>query len=340
MPTLGEPRMDRKLYMYEAINEALRQLLESDDRVVLLGEDIGRMGGAFWVTQGLQKKFGADRVIDTPISEAGFLGMSVGMAIGGLRPIVELQLVDFGLVAMDPIVQHLAKMTYMSGGQIHLPVVVRAAIGGYYGDAAQHSQVLFSTFAHFPGLRVVVPGDPHDAKGLLLEAARQDSPVVFLEHKMLYGVPFMAFGTRGPVPEERYTVPLGKAKVVREGKDGTVVAAGYSVHLALEAAETLAEEGVHLEVIDLRSLKPLDTETILRSARKTGKVLVVDEDYTSYGLTGEIAARIAEDDETRAAVRRFARVANPDVPVPFSEPLEQAVLPSVDRILKTVRGWS
>ncbi len=331
--------MDRRIYMYEAINEALRHLLGSDDRVVLLGEDIGRMGGAFWVTRGLQKAFGADRVIDTPISEAGFLGMSVGMAMGGLRPVVELQLVDFALVAMDPIASHIAKMEYMSGGQIRLPIVIRAAVGGYYGDAAQHSQVLFSTFAHFPGLRVVVPSDPYDAKGLLLAAAREDSPAVFLEHKMLYGVPFMAFGTRGPVPEERYTVPLGKAKVARAGKDATLLAAGYSVHLALEAAETAADEGMSLEVIDLRSLKPLDTEAILRSARKTGKVLVVDEDYASYGLSGEIAARIAEDDDTRSAVRKFARVANPDVPVPFSEPLEEAVLPNVERILAVVRGW-
>ncbi len=331
--------MDRKLSMYEAVNEALRELLESDDRVVLLGEDIGRMGGAFWVTQGLQRKFGGDRVIDTPISEAGFLGMSAGMAIGGLRPIVELQLVDFGLVAMDPIVNHIAKMGYMSGGQIRLPIVIRAAIGGYYGDAAQHSQVLFSTFAHFPGLRVVVPSDPYDAKGLLLEAAKGDSPVLFLEHKMLYGVPFMAFGTHGPVPEERYTVPLGKAKVVREGRDGTVFAAGYSVHLALEAAETAAKEGTSLEVVDLRSLKPLDTETILGSAKKTGRVLVVDEDYRSYGLSGEIAARIAEDDEARASLRGFARVTTPDIPIPFSEPLEQAILPNVERILEAVRGW-
>ena len=332
--------MDRKLHMYEAINEALGPLLASDDRVVLLGEDIGRMGGAFWVTRGLQVRFGKDRVIDTPISEAGFLGMSVGMAIGGLQPIVELQLVDFGLVALDPIVSHLAKLEYMSGGQIHLPVVIRAAIGGYYGDAAQHSQVLFSTFAHFPGLKVVAPSDPYDAKGLLLEAAAQNSPVVFLEHKMLYGVPFMAFGTQGPVPEERYTVPLGRAKVVREGKDVSVFATAYGVHLALEAAEKALEDGLSLEVIDLRSLKPLDTEAILRSARKTGRVLVVDEDYASYGLSGEIAARIAEDEEARGALRKFARIANPDVPVPFSEPLEQAILPNVERILQAVRGWA
>ena len=332
--------MERKLYMYEAINEALRQLLEADGRVVLLGEDIGRMGGAFWVTRGLQDTFGTDRVIDTPISESGFLGMSVGMAIGGLRPIVELQLVDFGLVAMDPIASHIAKMEYMSGGQIRLPIVIRAAIGGYYGDAAQHSQVLFSTFAHFPGMRVVVPSDPYDAKGLLLEAARQDSPVVFLEHKMLYGVPFMACGAQGPVPEERYTVPLGRAKIAKAGRDVTLVSVGYGVHLGLEAAEKAQEDGVSVEVVDLRSLKPLDAGTVLGSARKTGKVLVVDEDYASYGLSGEIAARIAEDGDARTAVKRFARVANPDVPVPFSEPLEEAVLPSVERILDAIRGWA
>lgn len=332
--------MERKLYMYEAINEGLRQLLEADDRVLLLGEDIGRMGGAFWVTRGLQDAFGTDRVIDTPISEAGFLGMSAGMAIGGLRPIVELQLVDFALVAMDPIVSHIAKLEYMSGGQIHLPIIIRAAIGGYYGDAAQHSQVLFSTFAHFPGLRVVVPSDPYDAKGLLLEAAKQESPIVFLEHKMLYGVPFMAFGTHGTVPEERYTIPLDKAKVARKGKDVTIVSAGYGVYLALEAAEKAQEGGTSVEVIDLRSLKPLDKETVLASVRKTGKILVVDEDYRSYGLSGEIAALIDEDDAARAALDRFARVANPDIPVPFSEPLEAAVLPSVERILDAIKGWT
>ena len=332
--------MDRTLYMYEAINEALRHLLEADDRVVLLGEDIGRMGGAFWVTRGLHEAFGADRVIDTPISEAGFLGMSAGMAIGGLRPIVELQLVDFGLVGMDAIASHIAKMEYMSGGQIHLPIVIRAAIGGYYGDAAQHSQVLYSTFAHFPGLRVVAPSDPYDAKGLLLEAARLDAPVVFLEHKMLYGVPFMAFGTRGPVPEETYTVPLGTAKVAREGQDVTVASVAYGVHLALEAAATAAEEDMSVEVLDLRSLKPLDTKAILGSVRKTGKLLVVDEDYRSYGLSGEIAALIDEDDETRSALKAFARVTNPDVPVPFSEPLEAAALPGVESILDVIRGWT
>lgn len=330
--------MSRELYMYEAINEALKHLLEADHHVVLIGEDIGQMGGAFWVTRGLQDAFGKDRVIDTPISEAGFLGMSVGMAMGGLRPIVEIQMVDFALMGMDAIGNHMAKLSYMSGGQIRLPIIIRTPIGGYYGDAAQQSQVLYSIFAHFPGLKVLVPSDPYDAKGLLLQAARENSPVLFLEHKQLYGVPFMAYGTRGPVPEEPYTVPIGKAKVAREGRDVTLVSVGYGVHLALEAAERAKEFGADVEVVDLRSLKPLDAEAVRTSARKTRRVVVVDEDYRSYGLSGEIAAVLEEDGATRAAVQAFVRVANPDVPVPFSEPLEQAVLPSADRILDVIRG--
>ena len=335
----GEPGAPRELYFYEAINEALRQLMEGDRRIVLLGEDIGRMGGAFWVTKGLLEAFGKERVIDTPISEAGFVGMSVGMAIGGLRPIVEIQLVDVSLTAMDQIANHIGKLRYMSGGQVSLPIVIRTPIGGYYSDAAQQSQVLYATFAHFPGLKVVVPSDPYDAKGLLVQAARQDSPVVFLEHKQLYGVPFMQYGTKGEVPEEMYTVPIGKAKVAREGKDVTVVSVGYGVHLALEAAEEAAAMGVSVEVLDLRTLKPLDRGALLASARKTGKVIVVDEDYMSYGLSGEVAAVISED-EANAKPRLFARIANPDVPVPFSENLEERVLPSKEKILEVVRKWA
>ncbi len=335
----GEPKERRQLYFYEAVNEALKQLMEHDKRIVLLGEDIGRMGGAFWVTRGLLDAFGKERVIDTPISEAGFVGMSVGMAVGGLRPIVEIQLVDVSLTAMDQIANHIGKLRYMSGGQLSLPIVIRTPIGGYYNDAAQQSQVLYATFAHFPGLKVVVPSDPYDAKGLMIQAAQQDSPVVFMEHKQLYGVPFMQYGTKGEVPEEMYTVPIGKAKVTREGSDVTVVSVGYGVHLALEAAEEAAAAGVSVEVVDLRTIKPLDRETLLTSARKTGRVVVVDEDYMSYGLSGEVAAVISED-ETNSKPRLFARVANPDVPVPFSENLEEYVLPSKDKILEVIRKWT
>jgi len=331
--------MTRDLYFYEALNEALAQRLSEDPRTILMGEDIGKMGGPFWVTKGLLERFGPERVRDTPISETAFLGMASGMALGGLHPIVEVQLVDFALVALDTIVNELAKFRYMSGGQARLPVVIRAAVGGYYGDAAQHSQTLYATLAHFPGISVVVPSNPHDAKGLLLETTRKGSPCVFLEHKQLYGVPFMAYGTKGPVPEEPYTVPLGEAQVVRPGSDASLVSVGYGVHLAVEAAKEAAERGKEVEVIDLRSLKPLDTETVRRSARKTGRVLVVDEDYMSYGLSGEIAAVLLEDALTREKLREFARVAIPDVPIPFSEPLEEAVLPSVSRITEALKAW-
>jgi len=331
--------VQRRLYFYEAVNEALREIMEHDRRTVLLGEDIGRMGGAFWVTKGLLDVFGKERVIDTPISEAGYIGMSIGMAIGGLRPIVEIQLVDVSLVAMDQIANHIGKLKYMSGGQISLPIVIRAPIGGYYGDAAQQSQVLYATFAHFPGLKVVVPSDPYDAKGLMIQAAQQDSPVVFLEHKQLYGVPFMQYGTKGPVPEEMYTVPIGSAKVAREGSDVTVVTVGYGVHLALEAAEEAAAMGISVEVLDLRTLKPLDRGALLASVRKTGKVIVVDEDYGSYGLSGEIAAVISED-ETKVGSRLFARITNPDLPVPFSESLEESILPSKAKILEAIKRWT
>ena len=331
--------MPRSLYLYEALNEALAQRLSEDERTVLLGEDIGRMGGPFWVTRGLQERFGPERVRDTPISEAAFLGMATGMALGGLHPIVEIQLIDFALVALDAVVNELAKFRYMSGGQAKLPVVLRAPVGGYYGDAAQHSQTLYSTLAHFPGLAVVVPSDPHDAKGLLLEAVRRDAPCVFLEHKQLYGVPFLAYGTKGPVPAETYTVPFGEAKIVRPGSDASVVSVGYGVHLALEAANALAGEGLDVEVIDLRTLRPLDAAAVRESARKTGRVLVVDEDYLSYGISGEIAARLVEDGPTREKLRGFARVAIPDVPIPFSVPLEEAVLESSQRIVVALRSW-
>jgi len=330
----------RELYLYEALNEALAQRLTEDDRTILLGEDIGRMGGAFWVTKGLQERFGVERVRDTPISESAFLGMAVGIALGGLHPIVEVQLADVALVALDAIVNELAKLRYMSGGQANLPVVIRAPVGGYYGDAAQHSQTLYATFSHFPGLAVVVPSDPFDAKGLLLSAARGGRPVVFLEHKQLYGVPFMQYGTKGAVPEEPYTVPLGAAKVVRPGSSATIVSVGYGVHLALEAAQELSDSGFDVEVVDLRCLKPLDVAAVRRSAEKTGRVLVVDEDYSSYGLSGEIAALLLEHEPTRARLRSFARVAIPDVPIPFSEPLEEAVLPSTARVVEVLRRWT
>jgi 2-oxoisovalerate dehydrogenase E1 component len=328
----------RQLGMYEAINEAIRDEMSRDERIILLGEDVGVLGGAFWCTQDLLRKFGSNRVLDTPISESAFIGLGIGAAIAGLRPIVELQMVDFSLVAMDQILNHLAKLRYMSGGQLKIPIVIRAPIGGGYGDAAQHSQVLYSMFAHVPGLYVVAPSNPFDAKGLLISSIRSDNPVIFLEHKLLYGVPFLPPGAFSHVPEESYTIPLGKAKVIREGTDITIIGIAYTVHLALEAANELANEGISAEVIDLRSLVPLDIKTILESVKKTRRVLIVDEDYLSYGLSGEIAAIIAENPELYDKLKApIMRIANPNVPIPFSEPLEKEILPDVNKIIKKVK---
>lgn len=328
----------RQLGMYEAINEAIREEMVRDERIILLGEDIGVLGGAFWCTQDLFKKFGSNRVLDTPISESAFIGLGIGAAIAGLRPIVELQMVDFSLVAMDQILNHLAKLRYMSGGQLKIPIVIRAPIGGGYGDAAQHSQVLYSIFAHVPGLYVVAPSNPFDAKGMLISSIRTDNPVIFLEHKLLYGVPFLPPGSFSHVPEEPYTVPLGKARIIREGTDITIIGIAYTTHLALEAANELANEGISAEVIDLRSLVPLDVKTILESVKKTKRVLIIDEDYLSYGLSGEIAAIIAESSELYNKLKApIMRIANPNIPIPFSEPLEKEVLPDVNKIVKRVK---
>ncbi|RLG55751.1 MAG: alpha-ketoacid dehydrogenase subunit beta [Thermoproteota archaeon] len=327
--------MPREIAMWEAINEAIRQEMERDSRIIVLGEDIGKMGGAFWCTQGLLEQFGSSRVIDTPISEAGFIGMAIGAALVGLRPIVELQFVDFFGVAWDQIYNHLAKLRYMSGGQFKLPVVIRAPVGGGYGDAAQHSQVLYSIFAHIPGLKVVAPSNPYDAKGLLISSIRCDDPVVFLEHKLLYGLFYLPPGSFGEVPEEPYELPLGEARIAAEGEDITIVGAAYTAYLAEKAADRLREQGVSAEVIDLRTLVPLDKHALRKSVEKTGRLLVVDEDYLPYGLTGEVIATIAEDAEAFKALKAPpARVGNPGVPVPFSEPLEKAVLPSEDKIVK------
>lgn len=328
----------RQLGMYEAINEAIREEMARDERIILLGEDIGMLGGAFWCTQDLLKKFGSNRVLDTPISESAFIGLGISAAIAGLRPIVELQMVDFSLVAMDQILNHLTKLRYMSGGQLKIPIVIRAPIGGGYGDAAQHSQVLYSIFAHVPGLYVVAPSNPFDAKGMLISSIRTDNPVIFLEHKLLYGVPFLPPGSFSHVPEEPYTVPLGKARIIREGTDITIIGIAYTTHLALEAANELANEGISAEVIDLRSLVPLDAKTILESVKKTKRVLIIDEDYLSYGLSGEIAAIIAESSELYNKLKApIMRIANPNIPIPFSEPLEKEVLPDVNKIVKRVK---
>ncbi|MED1488403.1 alpha-ketoacid dehydrogenase subunit beta [Bacillus smithii] len=317
----------------KAVAEAIRLELERDPNVFVMGEDVGAYGGIFGATEGLFQKFGPERIMDTPISETAFIGAAVGAATDGMRPIVELMFVDFFGVCMDQIYNHMAKIPYMSGGRIKLPMVLMTGVGGGYNDAAQHSQTLYATFAHLPGMKVVAPSTPYDLKGLMISAIRDDNPVVFMFHKTLQGLGWMdqLDASVGHVPEEAYTVPIGKAKVVREGTDITIVGIQMTVHHALEAAKKLEQQGIQAEVIDLRSLVPLDRETILQSIKKTHRLLVVDEDYLSYGMTSEIAAIAAEDGlyDLDAPVKRLAV---PDVPIPYSRPLEQFVLPNADKI--------
>ena len=329
----------RKLTMAQAIAEGIGQEMQSDDTVFVLGEDIGRYGGIFGATGGLLDRFGPDRIMDTPISETAFIGTATGAAAAGMRPIAELMFVDFFGVCMDQIYNHLAKNTYMAGGHIKLPVVLTTAIGGGYNDAAQHSQCLYATFAHMPGLKVVVPSNAYDAKGLMIQAIRDDNPVLFMYHKGIMGLPWMAYfeGSSNEVPEAAYTIPFGQARVAREGSDVTIVTLSQMVQKALLAAEELVAERISVEVIDLRTLVPLDREAVLRSVGKTGRLLVADEDYLGFGLTGEIAAIVAENLDTVQLKAPVKRVAVPNVPIPYSRPLERFVIPQVGSLVAAVR---
>jgi acetoin:2,6-dichlorophenolindophenol oxidoreductase subunit beta len=330
----------RKLTMAAAISEAIGQEIERDRDVFVLGEDIGKYGGIFGATGGLLAKHGKDRIMDTPISETAFIGTAIGAAADGMRPIVELMFVDFFGVCMDMIYNHMAKNTYMSGGNVQLPVVLMTAIGGGYNDAAQHSQCLYGTFAHMPGLKVVVPSNAYDAKGLMTQAIRDNNPVIFMFHKGIMGLPWMAYfeGSTTEVPEAAYTIPFGRAKVVREGTDLTIVTLSQMVHKAVIAADQLAGSGIQAEVLDLRTVVPLDRAAVLASVRKTGRLLVADEDYLSFGLSGELAALIAENLDSVTLKAPVKRLAVPDVPIPYSRPLEQFVIPQVDAIVRAARG--
>ncbi len=332
-----EKTTSRKLTVAKAIVEGIAQEMERDPSVIVLGEDVGVYGGIFSSTTGLLERFGSDRILDTPISETAFIGLGTGAAVEGMRPIVELMFVAFFGVAMDQIYNHMAKIHYESGGNVSVPMVITTAVGGGYSDGAQHSQCLWGTFAHLPGMKVVVPSSPADAKGLIISAIRDDNPVVYMFHKGIMGLPWMTKSTRalGVVPEEAYTIPLGKAAIARAGTDVTVVTLSLSVHHSLDVADELAKEGIEVEVIDLRSLVPLDTETVLESVAKTGRLVVVDEDYQSFGLSGEIAAIVAEKDPRilRSAMRR---VCVPDTPIPYARSLEQATLPTPTRIAAAI----
>ncbi len=328
----------RKLTMARAISEAIAQAMREDPRVIVWGEDVGVYGGIFGATQGLHEAFGPDRVIDTPISESAFIGAAIGASAEGLRPIAELMFVDFFGVAMDQIYNHLAKNHYMSGGSFKHPVVLMAAIGGGYSDAAQHSQVLYSLFAHVPGLKVVAPSNAYDAKGLMLSAIEDDNPVMYFFHKGLMGLGWMPSDDLAEVhvPEEPYRIPLGEANVAAEGSDVSIITLSAMVPKALKARERLWEQGISAEVVDLRTLVPLDRKTIVETVKKTHRALIVDEDYRSYGMTGEVAATLAEEalDYLEAPVHRLAV---PDVPIPYSRVLEQAVIPSQEAIMNAAR---
>lgn len=325
---------ERRLTIARAMAESIAQEMRVDGRVFVMGEDIGTLGGVFGNTRGLIEEFGKERVRDTPISETGFIGAAVGAASDGMRPIVELMFVDFFGVCMDAIYNLMAKNTYFSGGNVKVPMVLMTSSGGGYSDGGQHSQCLYGTFAHLPGMKVVSPSNAFDAKGMMTTAIRDESPVIFMYHKGLQGMGWLGTvaGATVNVPEESYVVPFGKASVVREGTDVTIVGLAMGVHNALKAAGELAKKGVSAEVIDLRTLVPLDRETIIKSVRKTGRLIVVDEDYHSYGVSGEIITSVAERDVSifRAAPQR---VTYPDVPVPFSRPMEQFCLPNSDKIV-------
>ena len=330
--------MDRKISFQQAINEALAQEMERDETVILMGEDIaggrgadGEMdawGGVLGVTKGLWPKFG-DRVMDTPITESAFIGAAIGAATAGLRPVAELMFVDFMGVCFDQIVNQAAKFRYMFGGKAETPVVIRTMIGAGFRAAAQHSQCLYPLFAHIPGLKCVIPSTPYDAKGLLIQSIRDNDPVIFFEHKLLYA-------TEGEVPEEPYTVPFGEAAIVREGGDVTVVALARMVQMASQAADVLAKDGIECEIIDPRTISPLDTDTILESVENTGRLVVADEASPRCNMATDISAMVAQNafSSLKAPIRM---VTPPHVPVPFSDELEDMYIPDPETIAAAVR---
>ncbi|MDF2532740.1 MAG: acoB, partial [Clostridia bacterium] len=319
----------KKMSVSHAIREGMHEEMLRDENVIMVGEDLGTMGSPFGITLGFLDEFGPNRVIETPICESGFTGMAVGAAMRGIRPVVELMYVDFISVAMDPVMNQAAKMRYMTGGQVHVPMVVRAPMGSGRRNAGQHSQCLETLFTHIPGLKVVCPSTAADAKGLIKAAIRDDDPVIFLEHKLLYA-------TKGEIPEGEHVIPLGVADVKREGKDVTIITWSRQVFFALDAAKELEKEGIDVEVIDLRTLVPLDWETIKKSVAKTHNVVVVQEGVKRSGFAGEISAQIMEElfDELDAPVERVAAL---NIVPPFSPTLEDVFFPHVDDIVKAVK---
>lgn len=320
----------REISYAEAIYEAMDIALGEDERVVVMGEDIGVYGGAFQVTGDLIHKYGEERVVDLPIAELGGAGMAVGAAITGMRPIFEFQFSDFAALAMEQIVNQAAKLRFMLGGAVSVPLVMRFPAGSGTGAAAQHSQSLEAWFGHVPGLKVVQPATPHDAKGLLLAALDDPDPVMIFEHKLLYK-------TKGLVPEGRITVPIGKAEIRRPGTDVTIVATSIMVHKALDAAESLAAEGIEAEVIDLRTIRPMDRETVLSSVRKTSRLICVYEGVKTLGIGAEVSAMVAESDAFDFLDAPIVRLGGAESPIPYNPELEKAVVPQTPDILEAAR---
>ncbi|MCP4577929.1 MAG: alpha-ketoacid dehydrogenase subunit beta [Deltaproteobacteria bacterium] len=317
----------KEIRYISAINEAIREEMERDENVFLMGEDVGVPGGSFGASRGLHDLFGPERVVDTPISEAAITGLAAGAAACGLRPILEIMFMDFMTVCMDGIVNQIAKMRYMFGSQYAMPIVIRTPSGAGLNAGPQHSQSLEAWFAHVPGLKVVMPGTPYDVKGILKSAVRDDNPVIVVEHKALYA-------SKGEIPEEECLVPIGKAYVKKEGTDVTVVAVSKMVHESLKAAEILAKEGIHVEVIDLLTVSPWDRETVFNSIGKTHRLVIAHEAVKSFGMGAEVSAVVSEEimDELDAPI---IRVGAPFVPIPFS--LEKAYLPNADHITTAVK---
>ena len=320
----------REITLGEAVREALVEEMRRDSRVFICGEDIAEAGTVFKVLGGLVDEFGPERVLDTPISEAGFTGMAVGAAMTGMRPVVDIMFGDFSTLVMDQMVNQAAKVHYMSGGRWKVPMVMRATLGATRRSGSQHSQSLHAWFCHVPGLKVVLPATPYDAKGLMKTAIRDDNPVVFFEDKMMYRL-------KGPVPAEEYTIPFGVADVKREGTDVTIVATSSMVQVALGAAKLLEADGISAEVIDPRTLWPLDEKTLVESAKKTSRVIVVDEGYGRYGATAEIASAITEGAffDLEAPVKRIGAM---HVPIPFSPPLEDATVPNEQAVVAAAKA--
>jgi pyruvate dehydrogenase E1 component beta subunit len=318
-----------KITMREAISKGLWEEMERDSKVFILGEEVGLWGGTYAVTKGFYDHFGAERVRDTPISEAAIIGAAIGSALTGVRPVAELMTINFAFSAMDHIVNEAAKLHYMFGGQFVLPMVIRTVGGGGRQLGATHSQTPDAIFAHFPGLKVVAPGTPEDAKGLLKAAIRSDDPILFIEHATLYQV-------RGEVPDGDYTIPIGKSKLQRPGRDVTIVTYSKMLDVSTRAAEQLAQEGIEAEIIDLRTLRPLDMEPVLESFKKTNRAVIVEEGWQSFGVGSEVAARIYENafDYVDSPVRR---VAQKEVPLPYNRNLEQLALPQVEDVIRAVK---